>query len=58
MAMDEITYGERVKKKVMAEFLLTAQTFQLGRERGNREKYEPGRRYQRIWKKISHMSTR
>lgn len=57
-AMDEITYRERVKMKVLTEFLLTAQTLQLGRERGNWEKYETGRSYQRIWKKISHMSNR
>lgn len=53
IAMDEITYGERVKKKIMTEFLLTTQTLQLGRGRGNQEKYETGRNYQRIWKKKS-----
>lgn len=59
IAMDEITYGERVKKKIMTEFLLTAQTLQLGRGRGHQENYETGRNYQRIWKKkVSHMSTR
>lgn len=51
IAMDEITYGEKVKKKIMTEFLLTAQTLQFRRERGNQEKYETGRNYQRIWKK-------
>lgn len=53
IAMDEITYGERVKKKIMTEFLLTAQTLQLGRGRGHQENYETGRNYQRIWKKKS-----